>query len=198
VLDLKFIREHPDEVAQGVAAKGVTLDLQPLLALDAERRALLKEVEDLKAKRNAASDEIAKLKKQGKPADVVIGEMKAVSQKISDFDSKVGEVAEKIDKIAISIPNMPSKDVPVCKGAEGNKVVRAWGEPRTFSHKIKDHLELAAGLGSSPWKREARSRELASPSILGWAPSLRERLSALCSTFMSKSMVTRRFGPLPS
>jgi seryl-tRNA synthetase len=96
VLDLKFIRENPDQVAQGLAAKGVTVDLQTLLDLDLEKRTLLKQSEDLKARRNSVSDEVAKLKKKGQPTDAIICEMKSVSQKIADFDCKVGETSEKI------------------------------------------------------------------------------------------------------
>ena len=147
MLDLKFIRENPDQVAQGLEAKGVSVDIQTLLDLDLQKRTLLKESEDLKAKRNSASNEIARLKKQGKNSDAIIDEMKAAAQKIAFFDTKVGELSEKIDKIALSIPNMPLSDVPVCRGAEGNKVIRTWGEPRKHSFKAKDHLELASGLG---------------------------------------------------
>jgi len=146
VLDLKFIRENPEKVAEGLSAKGVKVDLKALLSLDAERRALLQEVEGLKAKRNAASDEIARLKKQGLSADSVIAGMKHASQKISDIDSRVGGKAKKIEEIALAIPNLPCSDVPVSRGAEGNKIIRSWGEPRTFGFKIKDHLELASGL----------------------------------------------------
>lgn len=147
MLDIKFIRENPDLVQKGLDAKGVKVDLQSLLALDSQRRTFLKEAEDLKAKRNAASEEIARLKKQGAPADALIAEMKSTSQKIADFDLKVGEIEEKIDKIIIYIPNMPLNDVPVSKGPEGNKVVRSWGEPRKFDYKIKDHLDLASKMG---------------------------------------------------
>ncbi len=147
MLDLKFIRENPDQVAQGLAAKGVSVDIQTLLDLDLEKRTLLKQSEELKAKRNSASDEIARLKKQGKPAESLIIEMKTASQKIADFDSKVGEISLKIDKIALTIPNMPSQEVPVCRGNEGNKEVRSWGEPRKLDFKAKDHLELASSLG---------------------------------------------------
>lgn len=146
MLDLKFIRENPDQVAKGLAAKGVSVDIQGLLDLDQEKRFHLKQSEELKAKRNSASDEIARLKKQGLPSEEIISEMKASSQKIAEFDSKVGELSEKIEKIALSIPNLPLGDVPVCKGAEGNKVVRAWGEPRKLAFKAKDHLDLAAKL----------------------------------------------------
>ncbi len=147
MLDLKFIRENPDQVAKGLSAKGITLDLKELLSLDAERRTLLKEAETLKAKRNSVSDEIARLKKNGKPADAIISEMKATSQKIADFDGKVGELDEKIGEIALLIPNLPMPEVPVCRGAEGNKVIRTWGEPRKLAFKAKDHLDLASKLG---------------------------------------------------
>lgn len=147
MLDLKFIRENPDQVAQGLQAKGVSVDIQTLLDLDLEKRTLLKQSEDLKAKRNAASDEIARLKKSGKPSESLIAEMKTTSQKIADFDAKVGEISLKIDKIALTIPNMPLSEVPVCRGNEGNKEVRSWGEPRKFGFKAKDHLELASALG---------------------------------------------------
>lgn len=147
MLDLKLIRENPEKVAKGLSAKNCKVDLQALLALDSERRALLKEVEDLKAKRNLANNEIASKKKKGESADQIISEMKCLSQKTAEIDAKVGETAVKIEDILIGIPNIPMEDVPVAKGAEGNKVVRSWGEPRKFSYKIKDHLELANALG---------------------------------------------------
>lgn len=147
MLDLKFIRENPDEVTKGLSAKGVSIDLKAILSLDSEKRSLLKESEDLKAKRNTANDEISRLKKQGASTETVIGEMKAISQKIADLDHQVGELSFKIEKMALYIPNMPLCDVPVSKGAEGNKVVRSWGEPRKLEYKIKDHLDLATKLG---------------------------------------------------
>ena len=81
MLDLKFIRENPDTVKKGLASKGVAFDLDAFLSLDAERRSMLKEAEELKAKRNEANNLIVRLKKEGKGADEVISEMKAVSQK---------------------------------------------------------------------------------------------------------------------
>ncbi len=147
MLDPKLIRDNPDEVAKALSAKGFKLDLKVFLALDAERRSLLKEVEDLKAKRNSANNEISLLKKQNKPINQIIDAMKATSQKIADLDIKVGEINLKIEQIMLSIPNIPLQDVPVSKGTEGNKVVRAWGEPRKLGFKAKDHLDLATQLG---------------------------------------------------
>ena len=147
MLDLKFIRENPELVQKGILAKGVSIDLQELLGADAQRRAHLKEVEDLKAERNQANDKISKLKKEGRDASVIIAEMKTTSQKIGDLDAKVGDLDEEISKIASFIPNIPHSSVPVSKGAEGNKVVRTWGEPRRFDFPLKDHLQLASSLG---------------------------------------------------
>jgi len=176
LLDLKFIRENPDAVAKGLSAKGVKADLQKLLSLDAERRALLKEAEDLKAKRNAANDQIAALKKQGKPADSVISEMKVSSQKIADLDAKVGELSQEIDKILVFIPNMPLPEVPVSKGTEGNKVVRTWGEPRKALPKAKDHLELASKLGILSMEKGSKITGAGFPVYFGAGAKLERAL----------------------
>jgi len=147
VLDLKFIRENPEQVQKGLTAKGSAIDLQELLELDAERRAKLTEVERLKAARNQASDKIAKCKKEGNDSAPIIAEMRSTSQKITELDSQVGEIDEKIELISIRIPNVPLAEVPVSKGVEGNKTVRTWGVPREFGYPIKDHLDLATSLG---------------------------------------------------
>lgn len=143
MLDLKWIRENPEAVKKGLEAKNVKISLDDFLALDEERRALLQEAEALKAKRNEANLEISRLKKEGSPADAVLAEMKAISQKIKDMDQKVGDVEQKSAEIALMIPNMPHDDVPVSKGAEANKVVRTWGEPRKFDFKPLTQVELA-------------------------------------------------------
>jgi len=176
VLDLKFIRENPDRVASGIAAKGISVDLQTLLDLDLEKRALLKQSEGLKTERNTVSEEIAKLKKQGKPAEDIIAKMKTSSQKIADFDAKVGEISEKIEKIALSIPNMPYCDVPISKGADGNKIVRAWGDPRKLGFKAKDHLELASQLGLFSMEKGSKITGAGFPVYFGAGAKLERAL----------------------
>ncbi len=147
MLDLKFIRENPEAVKKGLSSKGVEFDLGGFLSMDAKRRTLLRECEDLKAKRNEANNKIASLKKEGKDTKELIAEMRAVSQKIDNLDLEVGGIDEKIESLCLSIPNIPLLDVPVSKGAEGNKIIRTWGEPRKLAFKGKDHLELAAAHG---------------------------------------------------
>jgi seryl-tRNA synthetase len=145
VLDLKWIRENTDLVRKGLEAKSVKFDLDHLLKLDAERRSMLKEVEDLKANRNSANDQITSLKKTGKnsEADQLIASLKSISQKIKEIDQLVGDIDSKIANLSYDIPNLIHESVPVAKGPTGNKVVRTWGNPRELGSQAKDHLDLA-------------------------------------------------------
>ncbi len=144
MLDLKWIRENPDLVRQGLAAKNTSFDLDFLLKRDAERRLLLTEVENFKSQRNNANDQIATFKKSGQntQADSVIESLKTTSQKIKEIDAKVVELSLSIDNLLYDIPNLVDKSVPVSKGPEGNKVIRSWGEPKKLPFKGKDHLDL--------------------------------------------------------
>jgi len=157
MLDLKLIREEPETVKQGLARKGVKPEeINHLLELDSKRRAFLQEVESLKASRNKANDEISKAKKEGKPAESLINEMKTMSHKISDIDSKVVEINNKIGNIIYDIPNIPDKSVPDGFGANSNKVVRQWGKAPKFSFKPKDHIELSTKLGWVSFEKAAK------------------------------------------
>lgn len=152
MLDLKWIRENPDLARRGLLAKGSRFNLDELLQLDSQKRVLLKEVEDLKAKRNSANDEITTFKKSGQnqAAEALITSLKSISQKIKEIDDNVGGYSKKIDDILLSIPNIPHESVPVAEGASGNKVVRIWGEPRQIQG-AKGHLEIGQGLVSMEW-----------------------------------------------
>ena len=146
MLDIKFIRENTDVVKNALKARNNKLDIDEVLRLDEERRKLLMEVEALKAQRNKANDEIAsKIKAKSNPKDI-IDQMKVVSQKISDFDSKVGEVDEKLSNLLYIIPNIPHISVPV-GSPEANKIVKTWGKNPEFAFKPKSHIELADMLG---------------------------------------------------
>ena len=147
MLDLRWLRENPDQVRQGLQAKGVDFDLTALLELDAQKRALLSEVEDLKSRRNIANQEISRLKQAGQQAQQTINDIRSSSQKIDEIDHKVGDISEKIADILYRIPNIPHESVPVARGPKGNQVMRSWGEPNALSFKGKDHLDLAMSLG---------------------------------------------------
>ncbi|MBI4550345.1 MAG: serine--tRNA ligase [Candidatus Omnitrophica bacterium] len=146
MLDLKFIKENPELVRQGVKNKNVNADIPTLLLLDEKRRELLQQAEALKCERNKANEEISALKKAGQPAVAVIESMKTTSQKICLLDAEVGEIDSKLHLILLSIPNIPHDSVPA-GDAKSNQIVKGWGQPRQFPFKPKDHIELGEALG---------------------------------------------------
>ncbi|MBU0895542.1 MAG: serine--tRNA ligase, partial [Candidatus Omnitrophica bacterium] len=109
MLDIKFIRENRDLVKESIKNKGQNIDIDELLAIDENYRKILVEVEALKAERNKANNEISTLMKEKKNPKVIIEKMKAVSQKIAELDSKVGEEEQKLAKFIYIIPNLPDK-----------------------------------------------------------------------------------------
>ena len=142
MLDLKFIRENKDQVKEAIKNRGMKLDINELISADEERRKLLTEVEALKAQRNKANDEISLLMKGKKNPKEIIDKMKLVSQKIAEFDKKVGDLDQKINKFVYIIPNLPDKSVPI-GSPEANKVVKNWGNNPVFDFKPRTHMELA-------------------------------------------------------
>ena len=147
MLDLKFIRENPEEVKKTLKNRGMEADIDRLLKLDGKRRNLLQKAEDLKHKKNIDSAQIGKLVGHGEDPKDKIAKMKLVAQKIKEIDKEVGEIDEKLAKIALLIPNIPHNSVPVGSSPEDNVEVRRWGEPSKFDFEPLPHEELADALG---------------------------------------------------
>jgi seryl-tRNA synthetase len=146
MLDLKFIRENPDLVKAGIARKNDQSDIDAVLKLDQERRDIIGQVEQLKAERNAASAEVAKKKKAGEPANVLIEKMRAVGDKIAEYDIRLRTVEDALNNALSWIPNIPHDSVPVGPDASANKVVREWGEIPKPAFKVLPHWEIGAKL----------------------------------------------------
>ncbi|NQT89796.1 MAG: serine--tRNA ligase [Candidatus Omnitrophica bacterium] len=142
MLDIKLIREEAEKVKKSLKDRNLKLDVDELLKLDKNRRAMLVEVDELKNKRNLASKEISVLKREKKDAESLMSEMKTVSQKIKEIDTKVGEIDKKISDFTINIPNIPHISVPVGPDAKSNKLVREGGKMPNFSFKTLSHIEL--------------------------------------------------------
>jgi seryl-tRNA synthetase len=155
MLDVKLIRENPELVKSGLARRGLTGVLDPVIELDRERRKLLTEVEAMKAKLNSVSKEIGALKQKGADAPERIAEMKSLSAEISKMDEKVRAVEEEQASKLLVIPNLPHASVPDGTAEEQNIVARKWGEPPAFSFKPRQHFELGEALGILDFNRGA-------------------------------------------
>jgi seryl-tRNA synthetase len=149
MLDVNFVRDHLELVEEKLRQRGANPDelLRNFREIDTRRRAAITETENLKAQRNRASDEIAKLKKNKQDATAQIEETKNLRGQIEERE-KAAEAAEaQLREILNSIPNIPDDSVPVGRSEADNKEVRRWGTPREFTFTPKPHWELGEQLG---------------------------------------------------
>lgn len=152
MLDINLIRRNPEEVRMALLKRMDDVDFTELLQWDQDRRNIIVDSEELKAKRNIVSQEIAVLKKEGKDASHKISEMKEVSETIKDYDQKLERIVEKIQNYLDRLPNIPDEDV-VAGGKENNEIVRTWGEKPEFSFEIKNHVDLVTKLDLVDYER---------------------------------------------
>jgi len=156
MLDLKYIREHTDRVRQKMAERGQTVDLEGLLRADRERRELIVRGDELKQRRNAASDEITRLKQQRQSVDTLLTEMKQVSERIKQLDEQIRSLDEQLQERLLYLPNLLHDSVPVGKDEKENKEIRRWGTQPSLDFPKGSHWEIGEKLGILDFERAAR------------------------------------------
>ncbi len=156
MLDVKFVRENIELVRQMLKNRQSDLDLEPLLELDETRRRILVDVEQKKHRRNIASEEISKLKKEKKDASSLVVEMKELGRQIKVLDEQLAEVEHKFRDLLLIIPNIPDSSVPVGRDEKDNEQVRTWGEKPAFHFQPKPHWEIGEELGLLDFERGAK------------------------------------------
>ena len=147
MLDLKLLRSETEKVKAALARRKENVDIDAVLAVDDKRRALLVEVESLKAKQNEVTKQIPVMKKEGKDTTQVFAEMKELSEKIKELDVKTREVEAELNTIMLTIPNIPCDDVPDGDTDEDNVEIRKFSEPKNFTFEPKAHWDIGADLG---------------------------------------------------
>ncbi len=147
MLDLKLIRGETEKVKAALGRRKENVDIDAIIAVDDKRRALLYEVEGLKAKQNEVTKKIPAMKKAGEDTTAVFAEMKEISEKIKEFDAQVREVEEELNRIMLTIPNIPDESVPDGDTDEDNIEIRKFGEPKNFGFEPKPHWDLGKDLG---------------------------------------------------
>ena len=156
MLDLKFVRENIETVQENLDRRHTTGDLASFVKFYDERRAIIQEVEQLKAVRNAVTAEISQLKRNKENADDKIAEMQRVGDEIGALDTKLRDVETELQQVALILPNMCDASVPV--GADENENIeqRRWGTPRSFDFDVKAHWDLGESLGILDFERAAK------------------------------------------
>ena len=143
MLDIKFIREHPDKVKEGCQKKQVKVDVDKLLKLDEERRQYLLQIETFRAKQN----------KLGKSE---IREAQEIKAQIKQIEPELEKIKKELSSLMLQIPNLPLDDVPVGKDEKDNVVIKEWGKKPKFQFQPKDYLEIAEKLDIIDVKRAAK------------------------------------------
>jgi seryl-tRNA synthetase len=144
MLDLRFIREHADEVREALIKLHGTAPVDEILALDAKRRELLAEADSLKHRRNVVSKKIGRMKEKDQ---ALIEEMREVGTRIKELDVELSQVEVDLNDLLLLVPNIPDPSVPVGKDESENVLVRTVGEPRQFDFEPLPHWDLGPALG---------------------------------------------------
>lgn len=146
MIDINLIRENPDLVKKGAAAKRSDVDIDKLLYADEQRRKLIGQVQEMRAAQNVAGERIAK--ETDKDAKVkAVEEMRELKEKMKLLEAELSDAEAALHALLSLVPNMPSEDTPVGPDESGNVVIRTVGEPTKFDFAPKDHVELGEALG---------------------------------------------------
>lgn len=179
MLDIKFVRSNTDDVKNGLRKRRSKLDLEQFLAIDQKRRDLLLEAEDLKARRNQSSGEIARMKKTGENADGLLAELGAMSTRIKVLDEELKEIDRQTEEWVMSIPNVPHPSVPEGVDDTDNVQVRTWGAKPVLDFTPKEHWELGTALGGLDFETAAKITGSRFVLLKGWAARMERALISL-------------------
>ncbi len=158
MLDLNFVRDNLALVEEKLRLRGMdpAQVLKDFHLVDTQRRQAITEAETMKARRNRASEDIAKLKKSGQDATAQIAETKELREQIQQREKAAEEFEAKLQDILTGIPNLPHPSVPAGKSAEDNIELRRWGTPPKFDFTPKPHWELGEQLGVLDFERATK------------------------------------------
>ena len=158
MIDPAYVRDHLDEIRAAYRNRGLSVDaeLEQLATLETRRRRLIPEVEGLKREQNAAGDEVARAKRQGKDASGIFAANKARAQQIRQLEIQIDQVEQQRAALLMNLPNLPHASVPIGATAADNTEVRREGTPRTFDFDPKPHFELGPALGILDFERATK------------------------------------------
>ncbi len=176
MLDIRLIRENEQEVRTALGRRGSEVNLDELCRADRDRRQLVTEVEALKQQRNTASEEIGRMKKEGRDTAAQQAAVKVLGGKIAELDRLLRAKDEQLEKMLLYIPNTPHSSAPDGKTSQDNVVVRTEGAPRPCSFKPRTHLEICENLGIVDFARAGRLSKAGFPLYVGQGARLERAL----------------------
>ena len=158
MLDIKKIRNNPEEIKTKIKTRNTNLDsvIDEVLKLDEVRRKLIAEAESMKAEQNGYNKKIPAMKKNGEDTTEIMKNLKELSKNIAEKNKELSEIENKQREIILYIPNVPNESVPIGKDDTENVEIRRFGEPRKFDFEPKPHWEIGKNLGILDPERAAK------------------------------------------
>ena len=156
MLDIKRIRNNPEEIIEALKKRRGEYPIQKLLDTDEKRREVIQKVESMKAEQNKLSKQVPQMKKNGEDTTELFKNLKKLSDDIKYMDDDLKNIDEEIREYLMEIPNTPNKDVPVGLDDTENLEMRKWGEPRKFDFDIKAHWDLGVDLDILDFERATK------------------------------------------
>jgi len=156
MLDIKMIRENPENIRKMLKDRDVQFDLDLLLELDKKRREMIISTDNLRKKKNEMSVKISEAKKMGNEATPIIQEMQVVSKELTNLEEVQNKTESEYSKLALTIPNVLHESVP-CGDDSANKEIRKWGAAPQFDFEVKDHIDISESLNLLELERAAKT-----------------------------------------
>ena len=156
MLDIKRIRNNPEEIVEALKKRRGEYPIQKLLDTDEKRREVIQKVESMKAEQNKLSKQVPQMKKNGEDTTELFKNLKKLSDDIKSMDDDLKDIDDEIIEYLMEIPNTPNKDVPVGLDDTENLEMRKWGEPRKFDFDIKAHWDLGVDLDILDFERATK------------------------------------------
>ena len=147
MLDLQQLRTDLAGVTQRLADRGFSLPAAEFEALEAERKKVQTDTQELQARRNALSKQVGQLKAKKEDASALMAEVSAQAEQLKALEQQLDGVQKRLNEFLMVIPNLPQASVPPGKSADDNVEVRRIGEPRQYDFAVKDHVDIGEGLG---------------------------------------------------
>lgn len=156
MLDPKYLRADIEEAAARLAARGYTLDVARINALEEQRKTLQTRTQELQAERNARSKAIGDAKRRGEDVAPLMAQVGELGSELDNCKCKQDEVLAELEALALTIPNLPHESVPAGRDESDNIEVRRWGTPRQFDFDVKEHVALGEGLKGIDFSASAK------------------------------------------
>lgn len=156
MLDIQLLRSDLQSVATRLAARGYALDVARFEAMEAERKKVQVETQELQSRRNRLSKQVGQAKQKGEDASALMAQVNAQAEELKGLERRLEDVQLKVTALLLDVPNVPHESVPSGKSAEDNAEVRRVGAPRRFGFEPKDHVDIGAALGMLDFDRASK------------------------------------------